>query len=373
MNKDSSVFTLPRQVFVFNGSMNNSMGDFLNLITEFLELNAGNNRPLLIRVTSSGGIPEQIFGLCGLLRQVRAEGHEVHIHVLGQLCNFTYAIMAEADHRMIEPTGSFVFGQPFASREGSISQVESYLDYQDSLFTKLVDAIVESSNGKLDDATVRSWRAKHITAQEALALGLVDEVLVMPSPVVKAKLPEQSIRFNGSFNSDVDVFNKAAWLNTWLEDPKNANRPLRLYLTSVGGTVVQALSLFGMFCEAQRQGHHLTIHVVGEAYSCAIWFPICALHSGTVLIDWQATLMFHQPSSSFKGDLDVVRHEVAVAKALYNQTRALLSTAAGFTPALVDEWSKGPDRYMSASEAAGLGLGTLVQDIPRKRDAKPVD
>jgi len=190
-----TAFTLNRQVFIFNGSMNNTMGNFLDLITEFLELNAGNNRPLLIRVTSSGGIPEQIFGLCGLLRQVRAEGHEVHIHVLGQLCNFTYAIMAEADHRMIEPTGSFVFGQPFASSEGTIDSVESYLNYQDSLFTKLVNIIVACSDGKLKEETVRGWRAMHITAQEALEMGLVDEVLPMPTRVEKpANLPEQSIR-----------------------------------------------------------------------------------------------------------------------------------------------------------------------------------
>ena len=37
--------------------------------------------------------------------------------------------------------------RPFASREGTITQVESYLDYQDSLFNKLVNTIVESSGG----------------------------------------------------------------------------------------------------------------------------------------------------------------------------------------------------------------------------------
>ncbi len=354
-------FTLNRQVFVFNGSMNDEMDDFIDLIREFLQLNVGNNRPLLIRATSSGGVPEQIFGLCGLLRQVRAEGHEVTVHVLGQLCNFTYAVAAAATRIIIEPTASFVFSQPFIDKGGTISSIESYLDYQDTLFEKLVNAICQRSGGKVNEATVRGWQPKLITAQEALVLGLVDEVLPMPPVQVKVShLPEQTIRFNGPFTS-AEVFEKAAFLNNWLEDPRNAGRPLRLYLTSVGGTVVQALSLFGMFCEAQRQGHHLTIHVIGQAYSCAIWFPVCALHSGTVLIDGQATLMFHQPSrEQVSGYLNEIRVKLAVDKALFAQTCALLCTVRGINQRLVDRWANGHDRYISANEAAELGLGQLV-------------
>jgi len=366
---ETSTFILHRQAFIFNGSMNKNMGSFLDLITEFLELNAGNNRPLLLRLTSSGGVPEQIFGLCGLIRQVRAEGHEVQVHVLGQLCNFTYAVAAEADHVMIEPTGSLVFGQPFATTSGSIAKMEADLKLQDNLFGKLVKAIVDRSGGKLTEAVVRSWKNKHITAQEALEFGLVDEVLpTITEPVVKANLPEQSMRFNGSFSNDVEVFNEQIWLNSWLEDSKNKDRPLRLYLTSWGGTVVQALSMYGLLCEAQRQGHHLTIHIVGEAYSCALWFPMCAMRSGTVLIDSLATLMFHPPwMSELSGDLDTIRYQLEVDKGVFNQTRALLSLAPGLTPELLEEWSKEPhDRYLSAQEAADFGLGKLVFGPPRK-------
>ncbi|MFA7340708.1 MAG: ATP-dependent Clp protease proteolytic subunit [Candidatus Obscuribacterales bacterium] len=364
---DTPTFVLHRQAFVFNGSMSKNMGSFLDLITEFLELNAGNNRPLLLRLTSSGGVPEQIFGLCGLLRQVRAEGHEVQVHVLGQLCNFTYAVAAEADRIMIEPTASFVFGQPTVSTSGSIRVMESYLRHQEALFAKLVTAICERSNGKLNAATVMGWKAKHITAQEALELGLVDEVLpVLTEPVAKANLPEQSMRFNGSFSNDVEVFNEQIWLNSWLEDTKNKDRPLRLYLTSWGGTVVQALSMYGLLCEAQRQGHHLTIHVVGEAYSCALWFPMCAFGSGTVLIDSMATLMFHQPASDLSGDLDSVRIQLEVDKGVYNQTRALLQMAPGLTAERLEEWGNEPDRYLSAQEAADYGVGKLVYGLARK-------
>jgi ATP-dependent protease ClpP protease subunit len=366
---ETSNFTLHRTAFIFNGSMNKNMGSLLDFVTDFLEINAGNNRPLLLRLTSSGGIPEQIFGLCGLLRQVRAEGHEVQVHVLGQLCNFTYAVAAAADHIMIEPTGSFVFGQPFVTTSGSLRKMESDLRQQEDLFDKLVKAIVERSEGKLTEAVVRGWKAKHITAQEALKLGLVDEVLpTLTEPVAKANLPEQSMRFNGSFSNDVEVFNEQIWLNSWLENPANKDRPLRLYLTSWGGTVVQALSMYGLLCEAQRQGHHLTIHVVGEAYSCALWFPMCAMLSGTVLIDSMATLMFHPPwMSELSGDLDSIRYQLEVDKGVFNQTLALLYKAPGLTPELLEEWSNGPDRYLSAIEAADYGLGKLVFGPPLKK------
>jgi ATP-dependent protease ClpP protease subunit len=126
--------------------------------------------------------------------------------------------------------------------------------------------------------------------------------------------------------------------------------------------------MYGLLCEAQRQGHHLTIHIVGEAYSCALWFPMCAMRSGTVLIDSLATLMFHPPwMSELSGDLDTIRYQLEVDKGVFNQTSALLSLAPGLTPALLEEWSKEPhDRYFSAQEAADFGLGKLVFGPPRK-------
>lgn len=363
MSTSANPVVLHRQAFIYNGSIDKSIGSLQDLITQFLKLNYGNNRPLLLRITSSGGVPEQIFGLCGLLRQVKAEGHPLHVHVLGQLCGFTYMIAAVADVIEMEESASFVFGQMKVITSGSVIQIASFLKFQRQLFDKLVNDIVERSNGKLSADDVRNWRGKHITANEALKLGLCDKVLALPSkPLEKGTKDEHVVRMNGSFSNDQNVFDLQVSLHNWLEDQANDGRPLKVYFTSWGGTVVQALSLYGLVCEAQRQGHHVTIQVMGEAYSCALWFCTCALKAGSVVLDRDAMLMFHPPwMSSLECDLDIADELLSVEMGVYRQTTKLLQQASGFTDELIARWEASPaDQYFTANEAVELGLGKMV-------------
>ena len=356
----SNSLPLPRQAFIYNGSINENIANFSKLITEFLKLNRGNNRPLLIRITSSGGVPEQITGLCGLLHQVQTEGHKVIVHILGQLCNFTYMVASVADKVVMEPTASLVFGQMKFIKSGNVFEIQSYIKAQKKMYNNLVEAIVERSNGKLDEATVRSWKAKHMTAQDAFKLGLCDEVLDFPKAVERSNKPEHHVHMNGAFAKDGSVYDMQIGVHNWLEDGTNDGRPMRVFLTSWGGTVVQALSLYGLLCEAQRMGHHLTVQVLGEAYSSAIWFPTCALGSGEVLIDKLARLMFHAPSTEVDCDLDDADELLSVEFGVYNQTCELLMRASGFNQQLLDEMGRQPDSYLTAKEAVELGLGTLI-------------
>ncbi|MBS1994354.1 MAG: ATP-dependent Clp protease proteolytic subunit [Cyanobacteria bacterium SZAS LIN-3] len=356
----STNLSLNRQAFIYNGSINENIATFSKLITEFLALNRGNNRELLIRITSSGGVPEQIAGLCGLLTLAQSEGHKVTVHVLGQLCSFTYLVASVADKVVMEPSASLVFGQFQFIKAGNIFAIKSYIQAQQKMYTKLVDAIIERSNGKLDEATIRSWKAKHLTAQEAFELGLCDVVLDMPSaPIERGHKTEHVVHMNGAFGKDGSVYDLQISLHNFLENQDHDGRPIKVLLTSWGGTVVQALSLYGLLCEAQRMGHHVTIIVLGEAYSCALWFPTCALKAGTVLIQSLATLMFHAPSTELDCDLNDAPDVLSVEFGVYRQTCELLQLAPGFTPELLKEIEQQPDWYITAKEAVGYGLGKL--------------
>jgi len=355
--------SLHRQAFIFNGAIAGNLAKFEGLITDFLTLNRGNSRPLLLRLTSSAGVPEQIFGLCGLIRQVQVEGHHVQVHILGQLAGFTYMLAAVADQITMEPTASLTFSPMRVSTDGTINKIKSHIAYQKQLFSKLVAAIVTRSKGKLTEETVRSWRGRHITPDEAMSLGLCDDVRPMPSgKISKGTQPEHILRVNGAFAKDDSfIYNLQIELHNWLEDTKTAGQALKVYLTSWGGTVVQALSFYGQLCEAQRMGHHVTIQVVGQAYSCALWLPTCALASGEVLIDPLSMHMHHQPSTAVDCDIDVVDEKLSIEVGIYKQTCGLLSLAEGFTPAVLQEWERSQaDHYLTAEEVVALGLGKMV-------------
>jgi ATP-dependent protease ClpP protease subunit len=357
--------TLTRTAFVYNGLINSELDtrSLSALITEFLEINPGNTRPLLLRISSSGGIPEQVTALCGLLREVKRQKHLVYVHILGQLCNFSNMIAHVADRVFMEPTASLTFEQYRVKICGTPSARRSELKYRKELFAKLCRSVVARSNGKLTLKEVMSWKSKHLTAQEAFELGLCDEVLAMPAPIAKpthALKLEYPLIINDTFTNFPGIYKMQIELNAWLERSANDGRPIRVVFTSWGGTVVQALSLYGLLCEAQRQGHHVTVQVVGEAYSCALWFATLALKSGEVLIDRDAMFMFHAPSNDNVGTLDELDEMLILDDAVFEQTCALLQMAEGFTDEKIVSWSKEPDRYMTASEVVELGMGTLV-------------
>jgi ATP-dependent protease ClpP protease subunit len=359
----SNETSLHRQAFIYNGAIAGKTGTLEGLITDFLLLNRGNNRPLLLRITSSGGVPEQIFGLCGIIHQVQAEGHQVQVHILGQLSGFTYMLAAVADKITMEPTASLTFAPMKVITDGTINKMKSHLAYQRKLFGMLIKAIAKRSKGKVTEADVRSWRGKHIGPDKALALGLCDEVRPMPTgPIAKGKKPEKILRVNGSFAKDDSyVFDLQIELHNWLEDDKNSGQSLKVLYTSWGGTVTQALSFYGQLCEVQRMGHHVTIQVVGQAYSCALWLPTCALGAGEVLIDPLSMHMFHQPSSALDCYIDVADDLLSIEEGIYEQTCGLLQLAKGFTPELIASWEQLPgDHYLTAEEVVELGLGKLV-------------
>ena len=362
MSTPIAIQPLPRTAFIFNGLMNTDKGfrEFCDLITEFLEINVGNNRPLLLRIHSSGGIPEQVNALCGLVREAKRQNHEVTVHIIGQLCNFTYMVATSASKIVMEHTASLVFGKMRVTVSGTPLHIRNDLRYRKELFSKLCRGVANRSGGKLTFEEVCGWTAKHFTAEQALEYGLCDEVLAMPAAVDKTDLAEHVMRINESFSNGISIYNYQIELHDWLEKSNNIGRPLRVFFTSWGGTVVQALSLYGLFCEAQRQGHHVTIQVIGEAYSCALWFSTCAINSGEVLIDRDAMFMFHAPSTEHTGDLDELDAMLAIDDCVYLHTRGLLCMAPGFAENTLEVWAKEPDRYMTAEEVVKLGLGKLV-------------
>jgi len=353
---------LPRQAFIYNGNLNEKTKPFEDLITRYIELNKGINRDLTLYITSTGGYPEQAFALCDVIRKVQAEGHKVTIHLLGQLCSFNYLLATVADRFVMEATASLTFSQMLVVAKGPLFKLKAHIQEQKEIYAKFVEAVVKRSGGKLDEKTFRSWRGKHLTPQEALALGLCAEVVKLPeTPVAKVAGAEHLVVIDGLF-SESTMYDRQISLHIWLEDQANKGRPIRVRMCSRGGTVVQALSLYGQLCEALRRDHHVTIEVAGKAYSCALWFTTCALKAGTVEITSDSKLMFHQISvDPLEGTLDVIEQELSVHEGVYKQTCELLCMVPGITQELLKEWEdKNDDFYFSATEAAKLGMGNLI-------------
>jgi ATP-dependent protease ClpP protease subunit len=353
----------PRTALILTGNIA-AIFDFQKEVLKFLTQNKNNKNALLLFVHSSGGITEHIFGICALLRRVQREGHPVYVHVLGQLAHFTYMIGAVADWFIMEPNASLIFAKPLFKAKGNPTQIQNEFERATAEYNSLIGSVMQRANkkGVLSEETVRGWRAKHLTAQEAFDLGLCDEVLDFPTENQRSDRAELEIQLLGSFTTDINIFDTLVTMNKWLENKDNYGANIHVTVTSQGGGVTNALAIYGMLLEAQRRGHHVTIHVNGEAYSCALWFMTAALESGSVELDPLTRFMYHQPwTENLEGSLDEAQDLLGVEMGQSAQTSALLKRASGVTDKLLTEWQAlGHDHYFDAQTAEKLGFGKIV-------------
>ena len=344
----------PRTALVLSGNIA-KVFDFQREVLKFLTNNKNNKNALLLFVHSSGGITEHIFAICALLRRVQREGHPVYVHALGQLAHFTYMIGATADWFIMEPNASLIFAKPLFKASGNPTNIKNEFEKATDEYNSLVNSIMSRAGkkGVLTEEMVRSWRAKHLTGQQAYELGLCDEVLGYPTENQRSDRAELEIQLLGSFTSDINVGDTLITINKWLEDSSNFGANIHVTVTSQGGGVANAQAIYGMLLEAQRRGHHVTIHVNGQAYSCALWFMTAALGSGSVELDPYTKFMYHKPwTENLEGPLDEVPELLEVEIGQFAQTTALLKRAPGVTDELLAEWqATGHDHYFGAETA----------------------
>lgn len=354
----------PRTTLVLTGNIA-TIFDFQKEVTKFITNNKTNKNALLLYVHTTGGITEHIFGICALLRRVQREGHPVYVHVLGQLAHFTYLLGAVADWFVMEPNASLVFGKPTFKTNGSLANIRNERDRRYREYDQLVSAVMKraSKKGVLKEETVRAWRAKHLSAKEAFELGLCDQVLDFPLVNQRSdRSDELEIQLLGSFTTDINILDTLITIKNWLENTSNHGANVRVTVTSHGGGVTNALAIYGMLLEAQRRGHHVTIHVAGQAYSCALWFSTAALGTGSVQIDSMTKFMFHQPwTENLECPLDEVDEMLSIEEGLFAQTCALLKRVPGINDQVLAQWQEhGHDHFFDADTAEKLGFGQVV-------------
>src|SRR5690606_5987835 len=85
---------------------------------------------------------------------------------------------------------------------------------------------------------------------------------------------------------------------------KNATRPLRININSIGGNFHDCLYLFEEIGRLRAAGHHVTIAAYGRAASCSGWFLQCADRRIMGPNSW---LLIHEVSSRAEGTISEVK------------------------------------------------------------------
>jgi ATP-dependent Clp protease protease subunit len=105
-----------------------------------------------------------------------------------------------------------------------------------------------------------------------------------------------------------NVVDLAGDMQQWARLESSKGKPITLYVTSGGGSVIAGFALYDQLRTLSEQGHHLTTVVRGFAASMG---GVIALAGDTRLIGAESFIHVHEISSGVGGKLSEVKDEVA--------------------------------------------------------------
>lgn len=135
--------------------------------------------PITITFNSPGGSVIDGMALFDYIRFLRDEGHHITIIALGYAASMAGILLQAADTRVMAKGAWLLIHEVAFGAAGKIGEVEDMYRFGERLKDQAAQIFIERSGGKLDRETLdRNWTRKDwwLSAEEALALGLIDEI-----------------------------------------------------------------------------------------------------------------------------------------------------------------------------------------------------
>ena len=149
------------------------------LYTAHLNLQAG--KPIQVYLTSPGGEVVAGMALISTIQQIQRQGRKVAIHIQGEAASMGSVLLQSADHRSVESYSTLLIHELSFAMEGSTSAHRNERVNAENL-EKILLGMYSSRTGKTPSYYKKKIKNKDwvLSAEEALAEGLVDEVVYPP-------------------------------------------------------------------------------------------------------------------------------------------------------------------------------------------------
>jgi ATP-dependent Clp endopeptidase proteolytic subunit ClpP len=170
-------------IFRFNEQFTASTVD--SLIDDLNEWSVANPRqPITIVLNSPGGEVVAGFTLIDELTHLRNLGHKVTFVVYGRAASTAGFVLQAADRRIIGANAMILIHQIAGGHSGKLSSLKDDLAYAEKLQNQFIKVLTSRSRltAKLIHSRIDAGQDWWIDAQEALKLGLVDEIERVPAP-----------------------------------------------------------------------------------------------------------------------------------------------------------------------------------------------
>lgn len=176
---------LKDRVIMVNGQVEDHMAN--SIIAQLLFLDSENHdKPIQMYINSPGGSVTAGMGIYDTMQHIKAP---VHTTVLGLAASMGSILLigGEIGHRYALPNSEVLIHQPLGGAQGQATEIEIAAEHIKKTRTKLNTLIAERTGQKLSKVKKDTDRDNWLTAEESLAYGLVDSILVNKDKEAKAK------------------------------------------------------------------------------------------------------------------------------------------------------------------------------------------
>jgi ATP-dependent Clp protease protease subunit len=142
----------------------------------------GEDAPIELRIDSEGGT---IGAALTLIDVVDLLGSPVRATCVGRADGPALALLAVADRRAATPHARLRWGGETTEISGPASEVLRHAESRARELGQLIDRVARSTRLTADELRDRLARRSSMTVEEALALGVVDEVLAPEARVLR--------------------------------------------------------------------------------------------------------------------------------------------------------------------------------------------
>lgn len=138
-------------------------------------------RPLTVVLNSPGGLVTQGLALYDFMLKLRADGHYLTVEVLGQAASMGGILLQAGDKRVIGPSARVLIHEVSAGTSGNVQKMDDDVELFKGNWEKLSEILAFRSHLTARQVRNRAYRRDWwLSAQEALELGFVDEILAAP-------------------------------------------------------------------------------------------------------------------------------------------------------------------------------------------------
>lgn len=165
------------RIIFLNGEVNDMSANLLVSQLIFLEADSP-NQPITMYINSPGGSVTAGLAIKNTMHYVKSPVWTVGMGMCASMGAFLLA-SGEPGHRSVLPDTTVMIHQVLGGAEGQVTDMKLRVEFAESLKIKLNKYLSQYTQGKVDYDTMVALceRDNFLTAEKALELGLIDEIV----------------------------------------------------------------------------------------------------------------------------------------------------------------------------------------------------